>query len=100
MEGGSSPDGNVFGLGVDVDRGTQAYDRLVAAGSGATPVAGVGDAATMLNGFTSFADFSSCGHTLVTKTGARTVTVALCPASGEATADRLATIARSVLAKL
>jgi hypothetical protein len=99
-KGAQSPDGNVFGLGVDVDRGTLAYDRLVGQGTGATPVPGVGDAATMLDGFRSFADFSSCGRTLVTKSGDRTVTVALCPVSGEATADRLAAVARGVLAEL
>jgi hypothetical protein len=99
-KGADAPDGNPSGLGVDVDRGTLAYDRIVGEGQGATPVAGVGDAATMLNGFQSFADFSSCGHTLVTKAGDRTVTVALCPASGEATPDRLAALARAVLARL
>ena len=99
-KGADGPDGNPLGLGVDVDRGTLAYDRIVGAGKGATPVPGVGDAATMLDGFQSFADFSSCGHTLVTKAGDRTVTVALCPVSGEATPDRLAALARSVLARL
>jgi len=99
-KGSDSPTGYPYGLGVDVDRGTLAYDRIIGQGSGATPVAAVGDAATMLDGFTSFADFSSCGHTLVTKAGDRTVTVAMCPASGDATADRLAALTRSVLANL
>ena len=99
-KGGAAPDGNVYGLGVDVDRGTLAYDRLVSAGTNPTPVPGVGDAATLLDGFASFSDFSSCGHTLVTKSGDHTVTVAMCPATGDASAARLTAIAQGVFAKL
>ena len=99
-KGADGPDGNPFGIAVDVDRGTLAYDHLVAQASGAKPVPGVGDAATLIDGFTSFSDFSSCGHTIVVRAGDRTVTVALCPASGVADAHRLASLAGVVLAQL
>jgi hypothetical protein len=99
-KGADGPDGNPYGIAVDVDRGTLAYDRLVSQATGATPVPGVGDAAALLDGFTSFSDFSSCGHTIVVRAGNRTVTVALCPATGVADAPRLASLARTVLAKL
>ncbi len=98
--GAELAEGNTAELAVDVSLGTSQYDRAVAQGSGAAPLSGVGDAATALDGFATFSDFGGCGRTLVTRTADHTVTVALCPTTGDVTPEQLAGVARIVLAKL
>jgi hypothetical protein len=87
-------------LAVDVYESARAYDRL-AQKSGSASVAGAGDAAAAVEGYTPFTGFKTCGRTLFVKDADRTVVVAFCPpGDGEVDDATLTGVATKVLDRL
>jgi hypothetical protein len=68
-------------IGIDVYRSPRAYDRITAGVEG-QDVAGIGDAASTLGTYNTFASIKTCGRSLVVKAGTRTVVVAMCLGTG------------------
>jgi len=85
-------------LAVDVYQSSLAFDRL-SASSQSQSVPGVGDAAVTIAGFSAFSSVKTCGRTLITRRGERTVVVAACTGAAPPSAETLAGIATNVLTR-
>jgi len=86
-------------LAVDVYESSLAFDQLTSSTQN-QDVPGVGDAAIAIDGFNSFSRSKTCGRTLITKQGERTVVVASCTGATPPAVDVLAGIATKVLDRL
>jgi hypothetical protein len=95
--GSSSDESN---LAVLVYANRVAYDRFVKLHDGGEPVAGLGDRSVAAAGFSGQGVGGTCGRTIVTLAGARTVHVALCRRDHDVTNDEVAAVVRQVLPKL
>ena len=93
--------GDSNSLAVEVYSSRFAYERLTGqlAGVG-EPVAGLGDEAVALEGFSSQTLGSTCGRTVVALLGERTLQVALCLGDTPVTIDQVVAVAQQAAGRL
>ncbi len=97
--GPDDEDGRAAELAVSVWSSLLIYDQLTE-GVPSQSVPGVGDAAVVINGFSTEGRGGTCGRTLFVKQGEHTVSVAACTGDTDPTTEALAGVANSVLARL
>jgi hypothetical protein len=98
--GAAPASGDRPAVGVSVFAGDTTYNRITRRGTAGTPVTGVGDAATLLDGFQGSSSSTTCGQTLVVLTATRTVAVAVCAGAAPVATDDLVAMAQLVLPRL